>query len=153
MKKKLTSGLLIAVILLWSVILYRLFIHKSKAPPVLKTTTESVPIIMDTVTDYELIADYRDPFFKKNARDKSIGVKEMPIEPPATLNTIAAPIPVRFGGIIQNSATDEQIVILNIDGKDVMFADGATYQDVTFLRNFDTYVQILYHGKTEKIYK
>ena len=154
MKKQLTYVLLILVFILWGAIFYRLLSDETpETANVAKRIIDSIPV-NDTVANYELIADYRDPFFE----GKDIVVTtETPLEdnylPTETLETYTEPVPISYVGIIQNPSNNKQIIILNIEGKDVMFSDGETRQNVTFLKNFDSYVQILYHHKIETIYK
>ena len=152
MKKKLTAGLLVIVILIWGIIIYRLFTHQTAIYPAEAGAVYATPPANDTNRNYALIADYRDPFFD-------------PLEAPAEnlsedlephvegISVPVVPVPITYGGVIQNPATHEQVVILNIEGRDIMFTSGSSYQNVTFLKNYDTYIQILYNGKKETIYK
>lgn len=155
MKKKFTYALLVLVIILWGAIFYRLLSNEAPIPVPTAMKPAVTPLEEDSLANYELIADYRDPFFEGQeiaaVRQKESQTEDfLPIETP---EVYVEPIPVRYGGVIQNSSNNKVIVILNIEGKDVMFTDGETHHEVTFLKNFDSYVQILYHGKIETIYK
>jgi len=155
MKRKFTYLLLVIVIIIWGVIFYRLFFLRTKSERVIINLTEQKPHMKITSEPYELIADYRDPFFEQRV------VKHVPpilianhsIEPHLPLKGQVEILPLKFVGLIQNPSTKKQITLINFEGKDFMMGKGDTKNGVTLLEISADSIKVKYQGTTKIFYK
>lgn len=145
-KKNRTYLLVIAVIVVWGTIAYKLF---SNSNPDLPKTSVAGEINFKRIQSQPLEKiviqpDYRDPFLGKLYRKKKPArtVKKVVKKP-----TVVFP-QVLFIGFIEGAAKS---YILQINGRQEIFAIGQTFQDITLKSVQDNEIVITYKGESRKI--
>jgi hypothetical protein len=127
-KQQKTYGLLIAVLVIWGVIGYRIYIRLNPSTPELEVfTVQSTFKKQRTVETsfYEVNAEYRDPFLGKFPKKKVTTKKT--VKPKQTI-----PFPnVIYNGVIQGNTS--KTYILTINGKQELVKLGQELESVKLL--------------------
>jgi hypothetical protein len=156
--KKLTYVLGFLVLLVWGLIIYRLF----KAAG---GDGESLPIsshaeMKEASTDYtlpkdttHLLLDYRDPFSVKKSEPVEIPVNQLIQK--KSLSVIQKPMVnwnvIRYSGFIHNPGSKKLIALLNINGEELMMSEGETADQVKLIKNLKDSIKVTYQGATKFI--
>jgi hypothetical protein len=155
--KKLTYLLGAVVIIVWGLILYRVF-------DVVKGDDDTMAIapvlVKEPFNDYEvpkdtahLLLNYRDPFGLVKQKDT---VAPTPAKKPG-FQTISAIKPatnwsfISYSGYIRNAGSKKLIAIMHINGRELMMNEGETADQVKLIQNRGDSIKINYHGKTKFI--
>ncbi len=158
--KKLVYVLGLAVVVVWGMILYRVF-NAAGGDDDDKATVISAPIKKEAYNDdaitkdtIRLLLNYRDPFGLIKPKDttelsiKKILPKNMPV-------LLAKPAFnwgfIRYAGYIRNPATKKLVAMVSINGKNEMFVEGDTKDQVKLIKNLRDSIKISYSGKIKFI--
>jgi hypothetical protein len=154
--KALTYGLGVAVLVVWGLILYRVFAY-------VKTDDGSdetpVAFTKEPYNDYAVKKDtgtlnlkYRDPFGLVTPPDTEKTVRKhteprVAIVPKLAFNWGF----IQYTGYIRNPETKKLIAILQINGKSEMMAEGEVSDNVKLLKNALDSVKVRFNGKEKYI--
>lgn len=156
--KKLTYLLICAVIVVWGIVLYRVFASqqeddfpvKSKMALEKKDSYDQYIIKEDT---FKLALNYKDPFFGAEEPE----VKTVNLEP-QTINVIPPPFDppinweiIKYLGYVVNPDTKKLVSIVSINGNERMLSDGEFLEGVKLLRNKRDSILVSWQGKKKYI--
>jgi hypothetical protein len=158
--KKLTYVLGLAVLVVWGMIIYRVFnaatdnnddVTTVSSTPQKKEPYNDETIIKDTT---RLLLNYRDPFSLVKLKDTA----EIPVKKILSKNNSLLPVKpafnwsfIRYAGYIRNPATKKLVAMVSINGKNEMFVEGQTKDQVKLLKNLRDSIKISYSGKVKFI--
>jgi len=154
--KTLTYGLGVAVLVVWGLILYRVFAY-------VKTddSGDGTPVAFtkEPYNDYAVKKDtsiltlkYRDPFGLVRApdTDKVIFKHRVPLNAATPKQAFNWDF-IKYTGYIRNPETKKLIAILQINGKSAMMAEGEVSDNVKLLKNAQDSVKVRFNGKEKYI--
>jgi hypothetical protein len=158
--KKLTYFLGFAVLVVWGLILYRVF-DASGGDDNDSSPVKSAPIQKEAYNDYEILTDtshlllnYRDPFSQGREKDTA----QIPLKKLLVKNRILLPPKpafnwgfIQYSGYIRNPGSKKLIALVSINGKDEMFSEGETKDHVKLIKNLRDSIRIRFNGKTKFI--
>jgi len=162
MKNKKFTYLLGAVVLLvWGMIIYRIFTAAAgsdNATPLLSNREQKEPyndyaLPKDTT---RLLLNYRDPFGLVKFKDTAdIAVKShrrgkvvlAPAKPAFNWSFI------KYSGYIHNPASKKLIALVTVNGKNVMLSEGETKENVRLIKNMRDSIRVSFNGQTKFITK
>jgi len=162
-KNKQTTYLLIcAVLLVWGIIVYRVFfnqVEEERAGIIASGKTNPEPYDKYLVTNdtFQLALDYRDPFLGKAVNVVSTEKNSMPNQ---VFPAIPTPKPIasalhwetiRYSGYITNPVTKKMVAILTVNGIERMTAEGESFQGVKLLKNKKDSILVSWMGKQKYI--
>ncbi|WP_306639601.1 hypothetical protein [Sanyastnella coralliicola] len=133
--KAMTIVALVAVLIIWGLIAYRLF-FQGEGPQVTWQMPD-VEMSADTyepMKEYQLIGDYRDPFLGKRRRPSSSTTTSTPVSKPKPQNIILEPeVPwpqVEYRGV-NNAQGGDPLIFLRINGVDQLGFMNEPLQGIT----------------------
>jgi hypothetical protein len=157
--KKLIYILLPLVIIVWALVIYRIFFVGQTIPENITTTAK--PLIKDSNKEerntYKLIANYRDPFLG--------GIKQLIIETEdketenniensnlrrrrTNLSRVRWP-EISYGGFIEGDRDRKTTILLKISNRDYLVHEGDTIDQI-FIKAFYTDSLIVIYNEEEK---
>ena len=155
--KKVTYLLGILVLVVWGVVIYRIFQSANPGDDdfqpadhrMVKELYNDYTIAKDTT---HLLLNYKDPFLIQKQKDTiGLAVKKI-VE-----KTIQKPLPamnwnfIKYSGYIHNPGTKNLVALLTINGKPVMMSEGEIAEQVKLIKNLKDSIQIAFNGKTTYI--
>jgi hypothetical protein len=156
--KKLTYFLLPAALVLWGLILYRIFgaIHTGEDTPApvaadrVKEKANDFSLPRDTG---KLLLNYRDPFGITRPKDTiAFQAKAAPSKAvAATAKPVANWSFITYLGYIRNPASKKIVALVTINGQNVTLSEGETRSQVKLLKNLRDSIKISYGGKIKFI--
>jgi hypothetical protein len=157
--KKLTYFLGFLVLIVWGVIIYRIFNSAGNGndetfiQPTKKTSKEpynDYTIPKDTT---HLLLKYRDPFaFKKQTDTPKLTIKKL-----IAVKVIPPPIKasnwnfIKYSGYIHNPGSKNLVAVVNINGKTTMMIEGEIAGQVKLIKNLQDSIEVAFDGKTTYI--
>jgi hypothetical protein len=158
--KKMTYLLGFVVIIVWGIIIYRLFDAAGGSDddvvPAVSSNSPKEPyndfaILKDTT---HLLLNYRDPFDLVKQKDTAaISVKR-------SVHTIIVPVPVKpvfnwgfiqYSGYVRNPGSKKLITLVSINGQNEMLTEGEMKNQVKLIKNLGDSIKISFNGKTKFI--
>ncbi len=160
--KKATYALGFAVLLVWGLILYRVFHNGTDgegqgfdmAPATAhKETLNDYSVKPDTVP---LKLNYRDPFGGAAPIDTLRRLSNKPTFLSTSTALPPRPVPtdwgfIRYSGFVRNPGSKRLIAMINIRGKDLMMGEGETAEEVRLIKNLQDSIRVLYKGQPKII--
>jgi len=156
--KKVTYLLGVLVLVVWGVIIYRVF--QSAGPGEDDLQPANHPMVKEPYNDYTMAKDtghlqlnYKDPFLTQKQKDtlehpvKKSAEKAVPIKPLPAMNWNF----IKYSGYIHNPGSKNLVALLTINGKSVMMSEGETTEQVKLVKNLKDSIQIAFNGKTTYI--
>jgi hypothetical protein len=158
--KKLTYFLGFIVLLVWGMIIYRIFdaaggSDDDNAPVAAavqqKEAYNDYTIAKDTT---RLLLNYRDPFGLIKFKDTTA---ELPLKKilHKGISPIAKPAMnwnfIQYSGYIRNPVSKKLIALVSINGKNEMFSEGENKDQVKLIKNLRDSIKISYNGKIKFI--
>lgn len=146
-KQQKTYGLLIAVLVIWGMIGYQIYIRLNPSVPEIemnqiKTRFQKQKAVEQSF--YELSPAYRDPFLGGFPKKKVVQKKRV------VSKKSTSPFPnVQYNGIIEGNRSKSYI--LTVNGKQEIVKKGQVFQGVKLLRASKTEVQVKFEGELKKI--
>lgn len=146
--KKLIYILIPLTVIIWGVIVYRIISQIRRNPEPVYNKTDMIDGFQskqpsDTFT---LKLDYTDPFLDRNLRGRpsirsAYERQDNPVPAPATSvtkpqstdQTVLWPV-IRYGGIIENTDSKQEICLVNIDGINFLMSTGDTKEQVKLIK-------------------
>lgn len=157
--KKLTYFLGLLVVMVWGIIIYRVFDASSGSDDDTVQPVSSTPhkepyndfaITKDTT---HLLLNYRDPFGLIKQKDTvPLSVqrsfhKNIPLIPKPAFNWGF----IRYSGYIRNPVSKKLITLISINGKNEMLSEGESKDQVKLIKNLRDSIKISFNGKTKFI--
>jgi hypothetical protein len=158
--KKLTYFLGFAVLMVWGLIIYRVFAaaggDDSEKGPAVTAVLQKEPyndytMVKDTT---RLLLNYRDPFGLVKQKDTA----ELPLKRILQKRGLSSTLKpafnwgfIRYSGYIRNPGSKKLIALVSINGKDEMFSEGETKDHVKLIKNLRDSIRISFNGKTKFI--
>ncbi|WP_121810185.1 hypothetical protein [Mucilaginibacter kameinonensis] len=156
MKNKKSTYLLgAAVLIVWGLILFRVFGALGDQAP--EETAISGPTRKETYNDYAIPADtthlqlnYRDPFGVARAKDTSTRKPAVA----AAQSAVRMPRPVmnwdfiRYVGYIRNPDSKKLVAMVHLNGTELMMNEGELNGNLKLIKNYQDSIKISYQGKT-----
>lgn len=158
--KKMTYFLGFVVIIVWGIIIYRLFDAAGGSDddvvPAVSINSPKEPyndfeIPKDTT---HLLLNYRNPFGLVKQKDTSeISLKR-------SVHTSIIPIPVKpifnwgfiqYSGYVRNPGSQKLITLVSINGQNEMLTEGEMKNQVKLIKNLGDSIKISFNGKTKFI--
>ncbi len=159
--KKATYALGFAVLVVWGLILYRIF-HTDVEERGFGAAPAAAP--KEVLNDYSITPDtarlrlnYRDPFGSGSTLPDTAHHL-------ANHLTIFHPVPafslkpvqtdwafIRYSGFVRNPKNKRLIAMVNIRGKDMMMSEGETADEVRLVKNLQDSVRVWYKGQSKII--
>jgi len=157
--KGLTYVLGLAVLLVWGMIIYRIFlaVNSDDDQPFQNTASLKKEVFNDYTISKDttkLLLNYRDPFAVLKPEEKEIApnkpdvqkaVNPVPTRQPVNWNLI------KYSGYIHNPGSKKMIAMMNINGKELMMLEGETAEQVKLIKNLKDSVKVAYQGVTRFI--
>jgi hypothetical protein len=155
--KKFTYFLGFAVLLIWGLILYRVFysVSDDKDEPVIAAKPVREPYNDYTVPKdtTHLLLNYRDPFGLQKQKD-TVRLSLNKIHSAAILPAVKPGINwsfIKYSGYIRNPGSKKLIAMVIINGKDAMLSEGETAGNVKLIKNMRDSIKVAFEGKTRFI--
>ena len=156
--KKFTIFLLgLVVIVIWGLILYRIF-------NAVNDNGDDIPIVSKTIVrepfdDYtvpkdttHLLSNYRDPFGITSQKDTVKAVRALarnmvntPLKPATDWSFI------KYSGYVRNPNSKKLIAIMTINGQSEMMAEGETIDKVKLIKNMRDAIKVDFNGEIRSI--
>ena len=155
--KKLTYVLGLVVLVVWGMIIYRVFnalnSDDDSVPVVpLKTTKEAYNDFSIPKDTTHLLLNYRDPFGIVKQKDTDKVVVRRVAEPKIPVQV--KPMDwgfIRYSGYLLNPTTKKLIALVSINGQNITLAEGQTKNDVRLIKNLRDSIKISFEGKIKFI--
>ncbi|UII30383.1 hypothetical protein LVD17_19005 [Fulvivirga ulvae] len=129
MKNKKPLYILPFVVVIWSIVIYRVYDYTDTSTysynPGPSSIRDSTLIVVKPF-DYTLLLDYKDPFeITKPVRKHSVKTSpKTPVAPPSTPVTQNVTRDIIYSGLIENPSAKERVVLIKIDGQTHMIKEG-----------------------------
>ncbi|MCF6347007.1 MAG: hypothetical protein L3J20_01745 [Flavobacteriaceae bacterium] len=148
--KKNTYILLTAVLLVWSILGYRIFStvnpNKEKRQTVIASNSFKPQLVKESET-FTINTDYRDPFLDKLSKKKVVKAKKV-IR--TTRKTPKTPFPaIIYKGLVSSKRKQQQVFLINIDGQQYFFKKNNTHKEVKLLRGSNKQVVLRFQGQQQ----
>ena len=156
--KKLTYFLIFIVLVVWGMIIYRIFDAaggNDDTTPIASVKPAKEPyndftIPKDTT---HLLLNYRDPFGLIKLKD-TVGLAVVH-HPKSKVQLISKPAMswsfIQYSGYIRNPSSKKLIALVSINGKNEMLLEGDTKDQVKLIKNLRDSIKISFNGKTKFI--
>lgn len=155
--KKLTYLLGLIVLVVWGMIIYRVFeamgdSDDNDSTVVTKSVKEAYNDFSVPKDTTHLLLNYRDPFGLVKQKDtirmisrRATGRKAEPAIKPMDWGFI------RYSGYMLNPGTKKLIALVSINGQNTTLAEGQTQYQVKLMKNLRDSIKISFQGKTKFI--
>jgi len=158
--KNMTYLLGLVVVIVWGIIIYRLFEASGggddDTAPVVSNNIKKEPyndfsVPKDTT---HLLLNYRDPFGLVKQKDtvklhskKSYPLMGLPVIAKPTFNWGF----IQYSGYILNPGSKRLVTLISVNGKNETLLEGETKSQVKLIKNFRDSIKISFNGKTKFI--
>ncbi len=147
-----------AVAVVWGVIVYRIVAavkasdDEGVSPPIVKISNEPYNDFATKADTTRLLLNYRDPFGMVKPKDtvENPVIKQYKKEP-AIIKPMTNWDFIQYCGYMLNPSTKKLVTLININGKNEMFTDGATLENVKLIKNMRDSIKISYNGMVKFI--
>jgi len=150
--------LIVAVVGVWSMILYRIFAavgnnDDTAAIPTLKPQKEAYNDFTIPKDTTKLLLNYRDPFGLVKQKDTAMSIVKISKH----LNTQVIAKPginwsfITYSGYIRNPASKKLVALVSINGQNITLTEGETKDQVKLIKNLRDSIKVSYQGKTKFI--
>lgn len=158
--KKITYLLFPLVIIIWGLVIYRIFFESRVTPENLDVNVKPLvsKVEQESKRSYRLIANYRDPFLS-NLQSTGVDTEDTDTEEEhtgstnlrrrrTTVSRVRWP-QITYGGFIEDDKKQEITILLNIQDRDYLVKEGDTIQQV-FIKHFYKDSLVLVYNEEEK---
>lgn len=155
--KKFTYVLGCLVLLVWGIIVYRIFSsmggdEEDQIPVAVKVSKEPYKDYTVNKDTTRLLLNYKDPFeiikqldtVIKAESHKLLTTKSIPVTTKPAFNWGF----IKYSGYVRNPGSKKLIAILNINGKVLMMTEGETADQVKLVKNLQDSIKVNFNGKT-----
>ncbi len=155
--------LLILVIVLWAMIFYRIFFKEEDGLP-LKLSNDKTMVEEEVFKDtFSLNLNYKDPFLKysytenNETLEQEVTVKRVESKPiPILVKEVEKEVvwpSIKYGGLIKNSNTGKQVIVLSFNNKESIYSIGDQYNGIKIRKIYKDSVVLEYNNKFRTIKK
>ena len=161
--KKLTYILLPLVIIVWGLVIYRIFFEGKTKPENISAVAK--PVIKESSKEekskYKLIANYRDPFLSsikqsfvktENNKEKEENNRSSNLRRRRTNISRTRWPEISYGGFIEGDKDQKIIILLSIKNRDYLVQEGDTVDQI-FIKAFYNDSLIVVYNEEEKTLK
>jgi hypothetical protein len=154
--KKFTYFLGFLVLVVWGIIIYRIFDSAGGSEDDLPIAEKKIN--KDLYNDYtipkdttHLLLNYKDPFELKKQKDTLQSINK---KPPLTKFVQLAFKPVfnwgfiKYSGYIRNPISKKLVAVVTINGKATMMSEGETAEQVKLVKNLQDSIKVTFNGNT-----
>jgi hypothetical protein len=156
--KKLTYLLGVIVLVVWGMIIYRIFAAVGLSDDDIQTT--AIKMVKEPYNDFSipkdtthLLLNYRDPFGLVKFKDTSEAIDSK--HDKGNVPLVAKPVInwnfIQYSGYIRNPTSKKLIALVSINGKNEMLSEGDTRDHVKLIRNLCDSIKVGFGGKTKFI--
>lgn len=163
--KKMTYFLVPVVIIIWGLVIYKIFSYTDSssdknAIPTISNQKETIAIEKDT---FSIIADYKDPFLGKNisiydedynneteSENDKKKVPEVKKEEPKI--NIKWPS-IIYGGIIYNAKTKKSVGLVKINNRDYLGNKGNKIEEIEIVEMYNDSIKVKFSEQLKTIIK
>lgn len=148
-KKKRTTYLFIAVILIYGAIVARFFMLRSDGEEQItsQSVTKFTPISYGVKENFEINNDYRDPFLGKRP---AISTSEKITKKPVPNKETAYYPDIVYRGVVADSRSSAKVLSLTVNGKEYIIREGKTADSVRVISGDTKKITVAYKGNTKK---
>jgi len=159
MKKRATYFLGAAVLIVWGLIVYRVFgaLNENEADAPLTTGPAKKEVYNDYAIprDTTLLAmNYRDPFGLAQKKD-TITRKPAATGPAQTAPRANPPAMswdfIRYVGYVRNPDSKKLVAMVHLNGTELMMSEGELNGGLKLIKNYQDSIRVSYRGKTKFI--
>ena len=161
--KKVTYLLLPLVIIVWGLIIYRIFFEGKTKPENISAVAK--PLIKESAKEekstYKLIANYRDPFLSnikqsvvktENNKEKEENNRTTNLRRRRTNISRTRWPEISYGGFVEGDKDQKITILLNIKNRDYLAQEGDTVDNI-FIKAFYGDSLLVVYNKEEKTLK
>lgn len=159
--KKFTYFLGFLVLVVWGVILYRVFdsLTGDEDDAGYKFTTNKTN--KEAYNDYEIVPDttplqlnYKDPFALQENKEEDVTITQVaspkiPTPAPKPINWNF----IKYSGYISNQGSKNLVALVSINGKPFTLSEGETEEQVKLIKNLQDSIKVIFNGNTTYIKK
>jgi len=142
--------LLTAVLLVWGILGYRIFLTVNPNNNKQQTAVASKsfkPQQLQELETFTINTDYRDPFLGSFSQKKSTKPKK-PTK--VIVKTSKIPFPaIIYKGLVSAKGKQQQIFLINIDGQQYFFMKNNTHKEVKLIQGSSKQVVLRFQGKQQ----
>jgi len=159
--KKLTYILFPLVILIWGLVIYRIFFQNRISSDNLQVHERVKTLQIEKVDkeQYDLVADYRDPFlsnitapFEKNPENENKELEQVNLRRQrANISSVRWP-EVSYGGFIKNDKENKFTLLFGVQKRNYLVHVGDTIQEIYIKAFYRDSILVVYNNE-EKILK
>jgi hypothetical protein len=151
--KKFTYVLAVAAVILWGLILYRVF------SPAAGDDDEALPSMVRQIhkepyNDYAILKDttrlllnYKDPFASSEQADTPKFTDKKIMKGLAPADNAFNWSFIKYSGYIHNASSRKLVAVVSINGKTSMLAEGETADQVKLIRNLQDSIKVAFGGR------
>lgn len=165
--KKATYLLVFSVIVIWGIIIYRIFSHVygTDAPNVAPVALSVDSTFTFVDSSYKLKLNYKDPFLKGgyvpvSNSNKTVNNNSKPgirrrinqSAQPTVKQTVVWP-EIQFSGIILNDKSTEELGLVNINNASYLFREGESRKEILLIKLYADSIQVRYKEEIKTIKK
>lgn len=159
--KKLLYILIPLVLLVWGVILYKIFnvVNVSDSNEVLKSIVIVSPSNENLIDTFSIHPNYRDPFLSKRAKKIIISENKATIiaATPKLIKKIIAPLPkwpnLVYGGLIKNQNSNKQLALVQINGQSNIMKIGDIVGEIELTKIFSDSIEVKFQKEKRFVMK
>ena len=142
--------LLTAVLLVWGLLGYRILSTvnpSNKKQQTVAASNNFKPQRLQESETFIINTDYRDPFLGTLAKKKEVKIKK-------AIGTVSkvpkAPFPIIvYKGLVSPKGNQQQVFLINIDGRQYFFKKNNTHNEVKLLRGSNKQVVLKFQGQQQ----
>jgi len=154
--KKFTYLLGFLVLLVWGIIIHRIFSsmggdEEDQVPVAVKVNKEPYNDYAVNKDTTRLLLNYKDPFEIARQPDTA-KAKSHKLLTTKLLSIVTKPAFnwgfIKYSGYVRNPGSKKLIAVVNINGKAIMMTEGETAEQVKLVKNLQDSIKVNFNGKT-----
>lgn len=145
-----------ATLIVWGLIIFKIIgnMHSEENPvtPAFTQATTAIENVSDTFSIHPV---YRDPFLGRIVQRNELSNDEPKVKQ-SLIPVVKAPTPwpaIVYGGIIKNQASNKEMVLLQIDGRDFMVKAGETTGGIQLFKVYRDSIEVHFLKEKKIIHK
>ncbi|MES2285427.1 MAG: hypothetical protein V4547_07040 [Bacteroidota bacterium] len=161
--KKLLYILIPIVLLVWGIIIYRIFnvVNASNSNEVLKSAIIENVNNESLIDTFSIHPNYRDPFISKRAKKPTSENKAVsPITKPSLIKKVSNTAPISdkwpsivYNGLIKNEKSNKQLALVQINGQSNILQIGNVAEGVELTKIFRDSIEVKFNSEKKFIKK
>lgn len=146
--KKTIYFLLLIVIFIWGLIVYRIYSTINRSAALTMSSDVAIPEKSSSNFEYEIKANYNDPFLGKLEEGKKVYLKPKNDNQTKSLTSVPLLWPeIKYGGIIKNQQSNQQLVLVTVQGNGKIMKVDQTIGEITLNKIYRDSIEIYFKGE------